>query len=84
MEFKLPKYYAELRRKARLQAQAQADSPHPLPLDYRHKLEITQVTSTILKRTKNQRFKVQTQFNQFQDPGTRIKIAIKIFFIFFI
>ena len=29
MEFKHPKYYAELRRKARLQAQAQADSRHP-------------------------------------------------------
>ena len=31
MEFKHPKYYAELKRKARLQAQAQAqaDSPHP-------------------------------------------------------
>ena len=31
MEFKHPKYYAALRRKARLQAQAQADSPPPPP-----------------------------------------------------
>ena len=54
-------------------------------LDYRHRLKLKQVTSTVFKRTQNQRFQVHAQAKKLLDPGTRIQtILVKIFFIFFI
>ena len=54
-------------------------------LDYRHRLKLKQVTSTVFKRTQNQRFQVHAQAKKILDPGTRIQtILVKIFFIFFI
>ena len=54
-------------------------------LDYRHRLKLKQVTSTVFKRTQDQRFQVHAQAKKLLDPGTRIQtILVKIFFIFFI
>ena len=54
-------------------------------LDYRHRLKLKEVTSTVFKRTQNQRFQVHAQAKKLLDPGTRIQtILVKIFFIFFI
>ena len=54
-------------------------------LDYRHRLKLKKVTSTVFKRTQNQRFQVHAQAKKFLDPRTRIQtILVKIFFIFFI
>ena len=54
-------------------------------LDYRHRLKLKQVTSTVFKRTQNQRFQVHAQAKKILDPGTKIQtILVKIFFIFFI
>ena len=52
-------------------------------LEYRHRLKLKEVTSTVFKRTQNQRFQVHAQAKKILDPGTRIQtILVKIFFIY--
>ena len=52
-------------------------------LDYRHRLKLKQVTSTVFKRTQDQRFQVHAQAKKLLDPGTRIQtILVKFFFIY--